>query len=202
MTDVLQGPSGNYYDKFNSQNPVTRWIMRGFKNCFLELYALTQTQTILEMGCGEGHMLDLMMQRKGIVLHGLDVDIPVLIDATTRCPQAHLTMTDAHYLAYPSKVFDLVVACEVLEHVRQPEKVLIEAARVSSRYAIFSVPREPLWRVLNVVRGRYLPDLGNTPGHIQHWSTNKFIELVSQHFNVLQVRQPLPWTMLLAEVKS
>jgi hypothetical protein len=89
-----------------------------------------------------------------------------------------------------------------LEHVRQPEKVLIEAARVSSRYAIFSVPREPLWRVLNVVRGRYLPDLGNTPGHIQHWSTNKFIELVSQHFNVLQVRQPLPWTMLLAEVKS
>jgi ubiquinone/menaquinone biosynthesis C-methylase UbiE len=202
MTNVLQGPSGNYYDKFNSRNPLTRIIMRGFKNCFLDLYTRTQTQMMLEIGCGEGYMLELMMQRKNITLHGLDVDIPVLNDAAQRCPQAHLTMTDAHHLAYPSKAFDLVVACEVLEHVRQPDKVLMEAARVSRRYVIFSVPREPMWRVFNLARGRYLANLGNTPGHIQHWSTNTFVKLVSQYFKVLQVRQPLPWTMLLAEVKS
>jgi hypothetical protein len=30
------------------------------------------------------------------------------------------------------------------------------------------VPREPIWRIGNMARGRYLGDLGNTPGHIQH----------------------------------
>lgn len=201
MSDLLQGLPGNYYDKFNSRNPVIRWIMRGFTSSFLDLYARTETKSILEIGCGEGHMLELIASRSGVELHGLDLDIPVLREAGNRCPQAMLTMMDAHHLAYKDRSFDLIVACEVLEHVWHPEQVLAEAARITRRYAIFSVPREPLWRILNMARGRYLTKLGNTIGHIQHWSTPAFVQLVGQYFTVLEVRQPLPWTMILAEVK-
>lgn len=200
MPDVLQGPAGNYYDKFNTSNPVARLLMNGFKSSFLDLYAQTTTTNILELGCGEGHMLQMMAARQNVRLFGMDVDIPVLQSTRKHCPQAHVAMVDGHYLAYPDNSFDLVVACEVLEHVRKPEQVLAEALRVSRRYAIFSVPREPIWRILNIIRGRYLTDLGNTPGHIQHWSSRGFIQQVQQHFRVLEVRQPLPWTMLLCEV--
>ena len=37
-------------------------------------------------------------------------------------------------------------------------------------HLLVSVPREPLWRALNVARGAYLRELGNTPGHVNHWS--------------------------------
>jgi hypothetical protein len=59
------------------------------------------------------------------------------------------------------------------------------------------VPREPLWRLLNMARGRYWRDLGNTPGHLQHWSSEGLRALLMRHVEVRLVRTPLPWTMAL-----
>ncbi|AMP03321.1 methyltransferase -containing domain protein [Collimonas pratensis] len=41
--------------------------------------------------------------------------------------------------------------------------------------------------------------MGNTPGHINHWSTRGFIQLISKYFDVIEVKSPLPWTMLLCQ---
>ena len=60
--------------------------------------------------------------------------------------------------------------------------------------------REPLWRALNVLRGAYVRELGNTPGHLNHWSKRSFVELLSRHGEVVEVRAPFPWTMLLVRL--
>ncbi|MGJ3240751.1 MAG: class I SAM-dependent methyltransferase [Anaerolineae bacterium] len=197
----IQGPIGNYYDKFNTTNPIARKLMQGFIHTFLELFEQTDAQTILEIGCGEGEMLNIMQVKPEIQLHGFDVDVPMLAQAQERFPSIPLTVMDGHHIAYRDQAFDLVIACEVLEHVAHPARVLAEAKRMSCQFAIFSVPREPIWRVLNFARGKYLSDFGNTPGHIQHWSTNSFIAQVSEHFEVIEVRQPLPWTMVLCRIR-
>jgi hypothetical protein len=88
----------------------------------------------------------------------------------------------------------------VLEHVPAPEATLAEMARVARRHLLVSVPREPLWRGLNVARGAYIRDLGNTPGHVNHWSKRSFTALLSRYGTVEQVRSPFPWTMLLVRV--
>jgi hypothetical protein len=62
---------------------------------------------------------------------------------------------------------------------------------------ILSVPREPLWRLLNIARGHYMCSFGNTPGHLQHWSASRFRSLVGRHAEIVESRTPLPWTMLL-----
>ena len=67
---------------------------------------------------------------------------------------------------------------------------------------IISVPREPIWRFLNLLRGKYIKDLGNTPGHLQHWSSDKFVDLVSNYFEIIEVKKPFPWTMLLCKAKK
>ena len=64
-------------------------------------------------------------------------------------------------------------------------------------HLLVSVPREPLWRGLNMARGAYLKDLGNTPGHVNHWSKRSFTELLSRHGQVVEATSPFPWTMLL-----
>ena len=61
-----------------------------------------------------------------------------------------------------------------------PEHTVAEMARVALRHLLVSVPREPLWRGLNMARGAYLKDLGNTPGHLNHWSKRSFVALLSR----------------------
>ncbi|MDX1541339.1 MAG: hypothetical protein R3349_08030, partial [Geminicoccaceae bacterium] len=99
-------------------------------------------------------------------------------------------------LAAPDDASELVVACEVLEHVPDPERAVARLATLARPHLIVSVPREPLWRVLNVARGRYVRALGNTPGHLQHFSTRRFVELIARHARIEDIRTPLPWTML------
>ena len=72
--------------------------------------------------------------------------------------------------------------------------------RVASRHVLVSVPREPLWRMLNMLRGAYVRQLGNTPGHVNHWSKPAFCDFANKHGQIAAVRSPFPWTMLLVRV--
>ena len=88
----------------------------------------------------------------------------------------------------------------MLEHVPDPRTTLSEMARCAQRYLLVSVPREPLWRALNMARGAYLSHLGNTPGHLNHWSRRSFMRLLSGHGEIVEARSPFPWTMLLVRL--
>jgi len=103
-------------------------------------------------------------------------------------------------LPFADGEFDLATAIEVLEHVPDPEHTLAEMARCAERHLLVSVPREPLWRMLNMARGAYWPALGNTPGHLNHWSRRSFVRLLSRYGHVAEVRSPFPWTMLLVRL--
>jgi hypothetical protein len=92
----------------------------------------------------------------------------------------------------------MAAAIEVLEHVPDPAHTVAEMARVArGGHLLVSVPREPLWRGLNLARGAYVREWGNTPGHVNHWSRRGFVVLLSRHGDVAEVRSPFPWTMLL-----
>ncbi len=96
--------------------------------------------------------------------------------------------------------FDVATAIEVLEHVPDPAHTIAEMARVAHRWLLVSVPREPLWRGLNMARGAYWKDLGNTPGHVNHWSKRAFASQLGRHGEVVEARSPFPWTMLLVRL--
>ena len=78
-------------------------------------------------------------------------------------------------LADPADSARLIVCCEVLEHHEKPRDALGALALIAQPYCLLSVPREPLWRTLNMVRGKYWRGFGNTPGHLQHWSAAAFL---------------------------
>lgn len=96
---------------------------------------------------------------------------------------------------------DLVVCSEMLEHLKHPEETLCILQRVASDYLIFSVPHEPVWCVLNMMRGKYLDSFGNTPEYFQHWSIKSFAKLVERYFEVIDMRIPAPWIMSLCHVR-
>ena len=107
----------------------------------------------------------------------------------------------AENLPFADGEFELASAIEVLEHVPDPAHTVAEMARCAQRHLLVSVPREPLWRMLNMARGAYWQDLGNTPGHLNHWSTARpSSSCSSRHGEVVEVRSPFPWTMLLVRL--
>ena len=193
-------PTGNTYDKYGSTNPFVQRLMRGFQAALDELWAIAEPESVLDVGCGEGVLTSQWAERLGdgrVV--GIDLDDAKLRaewDARRR-PNLEFRAADATALEFGDDEFDVATAIEVLEHLPDPAATLAEMARVARRHLLVSVPREPLWRMLNVARGAYVRDLGNTPGHLNHWSKVGFHSLLTRYGTVREVRTPFPWTMLL-----
>lgn len=197
---------GNTYDKYGSRNPIVRRMMRGFAKSLDALVDEARPGSIHEVGCGEGYWV-LEWHRRGLQVRGSDFAEAVIRMARENArdrgmPESLFRSGSIYDLDPAEDAADIVVCCEVLEHLEKPELALQNVARLARRHAIFSVPREPLWRCLNMARGKYWSDFGNTPGHLQGWSTRQFVDLVSRHFNVVRVETPLPWTMLLCTVTT
>jgi 2-polyprenyl-3-methyl-5-hydroxy-6-metoxy-1,4-benzoquinol methylase len=204
MSASTSVPTGNTFDKYGSQNPVVRRLMAGFERDLDELFTRAAPGSILDIGCGEGVLTEQWAARlgEGRVV-GVDLPDPELSAEWRGRTRANLEFRELDVtggLPFADGEFDLVCATEVLEHVPGPEHVVAEMARVAARQLIVSVPHEPLWRILNVARGAYVRDLGNTPGHVNHWTRRGFARLLSNHGSVTEVRAPFPWTMLLVRV--
>ncbi|MDQ3607669.1 MAG: class I SAM-dependent methyltransferase [Actinomycetota bacterium] len=195
--------TGNTYDKYGSTNPVVKRLMAGFHGTLEDLFARTDPQSLLDVGCGEGvltHEWAVRLGDRRVV--GIDLDDPHLHAEWEgrRAPNLDYRVMKAQELPFTDGEFDCATAIEVLEHVPDPAHTVAEMARVAQRHLLVSVPREPMWRMLNMARGAYLKELGNTPGHVNHWSKRSFVELLSRHGTVVEARSPFPWTMLLVRL--
>jgi 2-polyprenyl-3-methyl-5-hydroxy-6-metoxy-1,4-benzoquinol methylase len=198
--------TGNTYDKYGSTNPVVRRLMARFEGTLDELFTQADPQSLLDVGCGEGVLTHQWAQRLGDERRvvGIDLDDPALHAewAKRTAPNLEYRVMKAENLPFADGEFDAATAIEVLEHVPDAEHTVAEMARVAKRWVLVSVPREPLWRGLNMARGAYWKDLGNTPGHVNHWSKRSFVALLSRHGEVVQARSPFPWTMLLVRLRD
>lgn len=193
---------GNFYDKYNSKNPIVNILMQGFASNLNSLVSATQTKDVHEVGCGEGYWLSEWASR-GLKTQGSDLS-HIAIDLAKENlkslnQEVALKVKGIYDLVPEVDSASLIVCCEVLEHLEQPGRALEVLRNIAQPYLILSVPREPIWSILNVLRGKYWSALGCTPGHIQKWSKNEFITLVGQYFEILEVRSPLPWTMILCK---
>ena len=175
-------PTGNTYDKYGSTNPVVRRLMAQFEGTLADLFAHAAPGSVLDVGCGEGILTYRWAEQLGerrIV--GIDLEDPKLRSewAARQRPNLEYRAMPAHDLPFAADEFDLAAAIEVLEHVPDPRRTLAEMTRA---------------------RGAYLRELGNTPGHVNHWSRRAFEHLLGDYGEVVQARSPFPWTMLLVRV--
>jgi len=193
------GLVGNVYDKYGTRNPVARALMAGFLGAVTDLYARVSPSSVLEVGCGEGRLAAHLVKSAARPSRFVACDVDLGAVDPRIDPLIEFRVASAYELPFADASFDLVVCCEVLEHLQEPERGLAEVARVARDAVLLSTPREPLWRLLNLARGRYWGALGNTPGHVQHFGRRALEHLASDRLRVVECRTPLPWTVLLGE---
>lgn len=160
--------------------------------------------TAIELGCGEGFSTQRLRDflPETFTLQASEYVEKLVPRAQTRNKNVAVIQESVYELTHADKTFDIIFLLEVLEHLDHPEVALAEIRRVlkDDGVLILGVPREPLWRMLNMARGKYLKDFGNTVGHLNHWSARGLQATIAQHFGpVIARKNPLPWTIVLAK---
>src|SRR4051794_18716634 len=196
----------DFRTKYVKTNAITRRLLAGFFNGIGELLCepgLSEVRSAIEVGCGEGFSTQKLrgLLPREASFRASDVEQRLVEEARLKNPGVTIERESVYELPHADKAFDLVFVLEVLEHLDDPARGLAEVCRVSKKWVIASVPREPIWRALNFARLKYVTALGNTPGHLNHWSAGAVPKFVQQQATVRAHRTPLPWPMVLAEVR-
>jgi 2-polyprenyl-3-methyl-5-hydroxy-6-metoxy-1,4-benzoquinol methylase len=189
---------GNVTNKGSQTGWIARRLVGTFDQRLLTAVRQAHPSSIHEVGCGEGRLSRLLRSATPVPILASDFSTQLIAENRARSDAGIEYLRRSIYELDPSiDSRDLVVCCEVLEHVERPAEALRALARLKPRAVILSVPREPIWRLLNVVRGKYLREFGNTPGHLNHWSPRSFERLLETHgFSVKERLNPFPWIMV------
>ncbi len=195
-----------FADKYTKTGSVGQYLLNQF---FVGIQSMVSHSavtegTALEVGAGQGFSTARLgaMLPEGVDLRASEFLPEQVAEAKLRNPGLEVVQESVYELDREDRSVDLIFCLEVLEHLDDPATALSELARVSSQYVIISTPREPLWCALNMARGKYLGAFGNTPGHIQHWSTRALKRAAEPWFDVIATRTPIPWSILLLKPRT
>lgn len=200
-------PVGNWDDKYNEKKLSCRLFLSTFLCDIEKMLAPVRRNIrhITEIGCGEGHLTNFLYSL-GITrqVKGCDISEKVIELAGKNASSADIEFYEKSiYDISDFEKADLVVCCEVLEHLENPSLALEKLVSVTGKYCLLSVPREPIWRLMNICCAKNILDAGNTPGHVQHWSSREFFKLVSEYFDIMDSKKPMRlWTMALCRPKG
>ena len=179
--------------KYSTHNPVVRLLMGRFIAKVLGHVEDSKPKSVLDIGCGEGVITEMIGRQfpNGMVV-GTDIDEGLLYKGTSSDVN-NLVVSEMPFHCFQPNSFDLVIMTEVLEHLEQPKAALKAISKITKGYALITVPHEPIWRIENMLRLKYLKDWGNTPGHIQHFSKGSFYRLLEEVFSEVRVSTSFPW---------
>lgn len=187
-------------NKFQDQTPIQQTLVGKFHRKFVNVLAEIKPVSILELGCGEGYLMEqINLRLPGVNLLGLDADAGAVAEGRRLWPDMKIEHGDIYRINQPDQSWDVTVASEVLEHLDRPLDALLELKRVSHRFVVLSVPHEPWFRLGNLARGRHLRRFGNHPEHVNQWSRKSFVRFVGQRLTPLRVINAFPWTIVLAK---
>jgi ubiquinone/menaquinone biosynthesis C-methylase UbiE len=188
-----------YMAEYENPNRLTQLLLNSFfkalKGCIDRLEAKDK---MLEIGCGPAMSSQRIFKMlKGQHFEASEFDQRLVNKLQNNNLPFPVRQESVFELQRDDNSFDCLLLLEVLEHLNNYEKALDELFRVSTKYVIISVPNEPLWSFLNLLRGKYIQEKGNTPGHVNKWSVKTLRQLLSGYGQIELLATPLPWIVML-----
>ena len=191
--------------EYNNSNFIVKKLINNFFNKINEIVKTFGSDfNILEVGCGAGESTQRIhaILKEDQRIQASDIDERYIDKMKELNVPYKVSVESVYDLKRSDNEFDCVIMLEVLEHLENIDLALKELFRVSSKFVLISVPNEPIWSLLNLMRFKYIKNLGNTPGHINHWSPSKLRKLLSNYGRVINITTSLPWIISLTEIEN
>ena len=181
------------HGKYSTKNPIKRALIRNFQNYLIEVISRYKPDSILDVGCGAGHVIKLIKEKdRNAKVVGMDIDNNALNEAKANNIDVEFIFGDIYSLPFDDNSFDLVICSEVLEHLNKPTIAMNELTRVASKFLFLSVPHEPLFWACNFFTFNHFSNLGNAPGHINHWGVEIFRKFVNEYYENYEAKPVFP----------
>jgi trans-aconitate methyltransferase len=201
QTSVRSDTARRHARKYANKNPLHRLALGNFFRRIADILRDLEPRRTLDFGCGEGLFLERIHEQGYVFASyvGVDTREEAVAEARKRHPQHEFLAQDIFRWDRAPSSFDLVIASQVLEHLRDPEPVLRRLTELSSRRLLLTVPLEPWFQILNLLRGRDLARLGNHPEHVNRWGLRAFSALVSKFVSIRSAEISFPFIIVVGE---
>ncbi len=144
--------------------------MNALREDFREILRLVRPGArVLDVGCGEGELLELLTREKGCDGQGLEISQAGVAACLAKGLAVVQGDGDRDLDYFPSRAFDYAILSKTLQQMREPAHVLSELLRIAEQ-AVVSLPNFGHWRVrwALVAKGR-MPETRSLPE--PWWST-------------------------------
>lgn len=109
---------------------------------------------VLDLGCGDGSLLEKLMQRRGCTGYGIEISDDNVLACVRRGVNVLQINLHQGLAEFQDQSFDVVLQIDTLQHLRNAEVMLRETARVG-RIGIIAFPNFAHWpNRLSIAIGR------------------------------------------------
>ena len=109
---------------------------------------------VLDLGCGDGAMLDYLQRERGCTGYGVEIDDANVLACVQRGVNVIQLNLDEGLVMFDDASFDVVLQIDTLQHLRNAEVMLRETVRVG-RIGVVAFPNFAHWpNRLSILQGR------------------------------------------------
>lgn len=175
--------SGQGYDEYMeiSDNWVKTFTLR-----LKQIAPYKSAGKALDIGCGPGYFLTAA-QNLGFDVHGLDPS-DYIVEQAQKTWGDRIRLGLIESAAYPPESFDLVVAFDTFEHIYDPKKFLTAIHGVLKPGGVLAITTPDPTSLLSKISGKNWVSY-KLPEHVFYWSPETIRKILSEHYEVLEVRR-------------
>ena len=101
---------------------------------------------IIDIGCGDGELLDFLNKNKNAKIQGLEIDQKKVNKCVAKGLSVIQGDADKDLSLYPEKSFEYVILSQTIQATLEPKKILYELTRIGEK-VIVSIPNFGFWKV-------------------------------------------------------
>ena len=128
-------------------NPRSPKVMNSQRRLFKGVSDMVSPSAkVIDIGCGDGSLLDILREDKGVTGDGVEIDIDKFKEAISSGHMAFWEDADEGLDIIPDRHYDVAICSDTLQEVKNPRGLLAEALRIADE-AIVSFPNFAAYRI-------------------------------------------------------
>ena len=129
-------PDAEQAGETKDSGTIRQWQLRHYQNV---VDLIPQDSRVLDLGCGNGSLLNILKQLRGCNGNGVEIDVEQVITAIGSGCDILLEDIDDGLAMIPDNSFDVAVLSETLQTIKRPRELLQQILRVA-REAVITFP--------------------------------------------------------------